>query len=81
MHAVRPVRITADGHAAVILWPAFKAFLPGYPDVKVEVVIDYGITDIVAERFDVGIRLGGFTMVANVLRRRVMARGLLCSRP
>jgi DNA-binding transcriptional LysR family regulator len=29
-----------------------------YPDIKVEVVIDYGLTDIVAQRYDAGVRLG-----------------------
>jgi DNA-binding transcriptional LysR family regulator len=33
-------------------------FLPSYPDIKVEVVIDYGLTNIVAERYDAGVRWG-----------------------
>ncbi len=33
-------------------------FLAAYPDIRVEVVIDQGLTDIVSERFDAGIRLG-----------------------
>src|SRR5438445_2900735 len=32
--------------------------LPRYPDIKVELAIDYGLTDIVAERYDAGVRLG-----------------------
>ena len=32
--------------------------LPEYPDVKVEIVVDYGLTDIVASRYDAGVRLG-----------------------
>lgn len=53
------LRITAGEHSAeTILWPALAKVLPGYPDIRVEVVIDYGLTDIVAERFDAGIRLG-----------------------
>ena len=32
--------------------------MPEYPDIKVEIVIDYGLTDIVAERFDAGVRSG-----------------------
>ena len=53
------IRITAGEHAALaILWPALKALLPQYPDVKVELVVDYGLTDIVAERYDAGVRLG-----------------------
>jgi DNA-binding transcriptional LysR family regulator len=33
-------------------------FLPHYPDMKVELTIDYGLTDIVAERYDAGVRSG-----------------------
>jgi DNA-binding transcriptional LysR family regulator len=54
------IRITADEHAAhAVLWPALERLLPDYPDIKVEIVIDYGLTDIVAERYDAGVRLGG----------------------
>jgi len=53
------VRITAHDHAIrAVLWPALEKLLPNYPDIKVEVVIDYGLTDIVAERYDAGIRTG-----------------------
>jgi DNA-binding transcriptional LysR family regulator len=53
------IRITTGEHAAeTILWPALSKMLPRYPDVKVELGIDYGLTDIVAERFDAGVRLG-----------------------
>jgi DNA-binding transcriptional LysR family regulator len=53
------VRITAAEHsAATILWPALATLLPRYPDIKVEVNIDYGFTDIVTERYDAGVRLG-----------------------
>ena len=41
-----------------ILWPALAKLLPDYPDIKVEIVIDYGLTDIVAERYDAGVRFG-----------------------
>jgi DNA-binding transcriptional LysR family regulator len=53
------VRITAGEHAGVaVLAPALERFLPENPDVKVEIIVDYGLTDIVAERFDAGVRLG-----------------------
>ncbi len=53
------VRITCAQHAAeAILWPAIERLMPHYPDVCVEVSIDLGLIDIVAERFDAGIRLG-----------------------
>jgi DNA-binding transcriptional LysR family regulator len=53
------IRITAGEHAAEsVLWPALAKLFPAYPDIKVEISVDYGLTDIVAERFDAGIRLG-----------------------
>lgn len=53
------IRITADGHAAdTVLWPKLAPVLRGYPDLKVEIVMDYGLTNIVAEKFDAGVRLG-----------------------
>jgi DNA-binding transcriptional LysR family regulator len=53
------IRITAGDHVAhSILWPKLSKFLPKYPDIKVEINIDYGLTDIVAERYDAGVRLG-----------------------
>nr|WP_294522101.1 LysR family transcriptional regulator [uncultured Rhodopila sp.] len=53
------IRLTATENAAEsVLWPALERFLPNYPDIKVEIVIDYGLTDIVAERFDAGVRPG-----------------------
>ena len=53
------IRITAGEHAAdAILWPAVARLLPHYPDIRVEIVVDYGLTDIVAERYDAGVRLG-----------------------
>ncbi len=52
-------RITSGEHAAeAILWPALAKLLPSYPDIKVELNVDYGLTDIVAERYDAGVRLG-----------------------
>jgi DNA-binding transcriptional LysR family regulator len=53
------VRITSTENAAeAVLWPALRALLPDYPDIKVEIVVDYGLTDIVAERYDAGVRFG-----------------------
>lgn len=56
---VGTIRITTAEHAArSILWPKLAAILPKYPDLKVEIVVDYGLTDIVAQRYDAGVRLG-----------------------
>jgi DNA-binding transcriptional LysR family regulator len=53
------IRITAGEHpASSILWPAIAKLLPDYPDIKVEVIVDQGLTDIVSERYDAGVRLG-----------------------
>jgi DNA-binding transcriptional LysR family regulator len=53
------IRITSAEHPAqAILWPVLEKLLPHYPDIKVEIGIDYGLTDIVAERYDAGVRLG-----------------------
>ena len=53
------IRITATDYAAdTILWPKLTKFLRQYPDIKIEIIIDYGLTDIVAERFDAGVRSG-----------------------
>ena len=53
------VRITSVEHAAeTILWPAMARLLPEYPDVNVEIISDYSLTDIVADRYDAGVRLG-----------------------
>ncbi|MGH8446110.1 MAG: LysR family transcriptional regulator [Solimonas sp.] len=53
------VRITCTEHVAEsVLWLKLARLLARYPDIKVEIVIDYGLTDIVAQRFDAGVRLG-----------------------
>lgn len=53
------VRITAGEHPAIsILQPALKRFLPDHPDLRVEIIVDYGLTDIVTEGFDAGVRMG-----------------------
>jgi DNA-binding transcriptional LysR family regulator len=53
------IRITTGDHAAeTMLAPALAKLLPEYPDIRVEISVDIGLRDIVAERFDAGIRLG-----------------------
>lgn len=57
---VGTVRITATEHAVrTLLWPRLQPWLPKFPDVKVEISSDNRFIDIVAERFDIGVRLGG----------------------
>ena len=53
------IRITAGSHSAdTLLWPALEKFLPKYPEIKVELIVDYGLTDIVTGRYDAGVRFG-----------------------
>lgn len=53
------IRISAGEHAAeTVLWPALSKLLPKHPDIKVEIIVDYGLTDIVSGRYDAGVRDG-----------------------
>jgi DNA-binding transcriptional LysR family regulator len=53
------IRITATDHAAsTILWPKLAKILPRYPDLKLEITVEQSLTDIVAGRYDAGVRLG-----------------------
>jgi len=53
------IRITATEYAAdAILLPKLAKVLRDYPDIKVEITVDYGLTDIVAQRYDAGVRNG-----------------------
>jgi DNA-binding transcriptional LysR family regulator len=53
------IRITAIEYATdAILMPKLTKLLREYPDIKIEIIIDYGLTDIVTERYDAGVRSG-----------------------
>lgn len=53
------IRMTTSEHAAhTVLWPVMSPLLRSYPDLHVELSINSGLTDIVTERFDAGVRLG-----------------------
>ena len=53
------IRLTATEYAAEsVLWPAVSRLVKAYPDIKVEILTDYGLTDIVRDRFDAGVRPG-----------------------
>ncbi len=53
------IRITATEYAAdAILLPKLAKLLREYPDIKIEIIIDYGLTDIAAQQFDAGVRSG-----------------------
>jgi len=53
------IRITAGEHPAItVLQEGLGRFLPDYPDIHVEITVDYGLADIAADGFDAGVRLG-----------------------
>lgn len=57
--AAGTVRITAGKHAAdTVLWPMLPSFMRRHPGIEVEVCVEDGMTDVVAGRYDAGIRLG-----------------------
>jgi DNA-binding transcriptional LysR family regulator len=67
------VRITTGIHAAqAILWPVLAKILPDYPDLTVELSVNAGFVDIVAERFDAGVRLGE-TIAQDMISVRISA--------
>jgi DNA-binding transcriptional LysR family regulator len=53
------IRLTASDHAfKSVIWPKLAKLLPDYPEIMVEIFLDNALTDIVAERFDAGVRMG-----------------------
>ena len=53
------IRITSGEHAAdTVLWPVLERLLPDYPEINVEITLDNALTDIVAGRYNAGVRLG-----------------------
>jgi DNA-binding transcriptional LysR family regulator len=53
------IRINAADHSLrTVIWPRLGPFLKRYPDIRVEVTSENALTDIVAERYDAGVRLG-----------------------
>lgn len=57
---VGTVRISATDYAAnQYVWPKLQRLLRKYPELRVELINDYSLSNIVAERYDIGVRLGG----------------------
>ncbi|MDR6854869.1 LysR family transcriptional regulator [Variovorax guangxiensis] len=53
------IRITAIDHVVnTVLWPRLRPLVAEYPDLKIEISADYRMVDIMAERFDIGVRWG-----------------------
>jgi len=71
------VRITCSEFVAdTILWPKLRDVLPSYPDITVEIFCEHGFTDIAAERFDAGVRLGE-SVAKDMIAVRVSSDGRL----
>ena len=65
------IRLTAVDYVAdTVLWPRLTKFLRDYPDIKIEIIVDYGLTDIVAQRFDAGVR-GGEQVAKDMIAVRI----------
>jgi DNA-binding transcriptional LysR family regulator len=65
------IRITTAEHAVnAVVAPALAKLLPKYPDINVEITIDYGLIDIVAQRYDAGIR-GGEQVAKDMIAVRI----------
>jgi DNA-binding transcriptional LysR family regulator len=53
------IRLTGSDYAIdTVIWPKLARVLKDYPDIKIELVTEYGLTDIVSEKYDAGVRLG-----------------------
>ena len=64
--------LTAGEHAAqTVLWPKLSKLLLRYPDIKLEVIVDYGLRDIVADRYDAGVRSGERVTAKDMIAVRI----------
>lgn len=53
------VRLTAgDYQIQHYIWPKLRGFLHQYPDIRLELDVNYGLQDIVSDRYDAGVRFG-----------------------
>lgn len=65
------VRIAAPDYAiSHVLWPKLRRFAPKFPDIKVELLLDNGLSDIVKERYDAGVRMGD-TLAKDMISARI----------
>jgi len=56
---VGTIRITSAEHAAnSVLWPKLSKVMQDHPGIQVEITVDYTMSDIVAQRYDAGVRVG-----------------------
>ncbi|ANL76386.1 LysR family transcriptional regulator protein (plasmid) [Rhizobium phaseoli] len=53
------IRLTAgDYQIQHYIWPKLRTFLHQYPDIRLELDVNYGLQDIVSDRYDAGVRFG-----------------------
>ena len=72
------IRITAIDFAIdCYIWPRLARILPKYPELRVELIDDYGLTDIVADRFDIGVRHGD-QVAKDMVAVRISADNQMC---
>lgn len=65
------IRIAASDYAIDhVLWPKLRPFLREYPDIRVELILDNGLTDIVTERYDAGVRMG-YQLAKDMISARI----------
>lgn len=65
------VRITATDYAAnTVLWPRLRPVIARYPELRIEIVTEYGLSDIVADRYDIGVR-GGDQVAKDMIALRI----------
>lgn len=73
------IRLTAPDFAVEgLLWPKLMPVVRAYPDVKLEIIVDYNLTDIASEQFDAGVRYGDRVSEGMVARRIGPDVRLLC---
>ena len=68
--AAGTIRLTAKEYStSTVLWPKLAKLLPDYPDINVEISINYSLVDIVTERYDAGVRVGDLVAMDMVAMR------------
>ncbi len=84
----QPAHYRREHAASAVLWPALKPFMLQYPDINIEITVDNGLTDIVGDRFDAGVRLGEqvakdmiAVRIARICGWRWWVRRPICSGP
>ncbi len=76
------VRVTAPGlYAQRYVAPALAEFTTTYPDVSIELDTRMGVVDIVAEGFDLAVRMSALADSSLIARKVAPRRVLICGSP